>query len=94
MSLKTLLTLSALFLAVPAFAQDQTRQQTRDPSSHVDGAAPTQQRDRTRDQTHEASQDRSRERSRSMSGGAGKGSGAGTGGGSGGGSGSAYRGGR
>ena len=32
------LTLAALVLATPVLAQDQTRQQTRDPSTHVDGA--------------------------------------------------------
>jgi len=88
MSLKTILTLSALLLATPVLAQDQIRQQdrTRDPSTHVDGSGPIQQRDRTRDLTHEASQDRVRERSRSMSGGGtAKGSGAGGGAGSGGG---------
>ena len=95
MTLKTLLTLSALLVAVPAIAQDQTRQQTRDPSTHVDGAGPTQDRTRTqtRDATHQASQDMVRERSRSMSGGgAGKGAGAGLG--NGGGRGSGYHGGR
>jgi hypothetical protein len=84
MSTKTILTLSALLLATPVLAQDQTRQQTRDPSTHVDGASPTQQRDRTRDLTHTASQDSARERSRAMSGGgAAKGSGAGGGAGGG-----------
>ena len=95
MTLKTLLTLSALLVAVPAIAQDRTRTQTRDPSTHVDGAGPTQDRTRTqtRDATHQASQDMVRERSRSMSGGgAGKGAGAGLG--NGGGSGSGYHGGR
>ena len=93
MTLKTLLILSAFLVAVPAIAQDRTRQQTRDPSTHVDGAGPTQDRTRTqtRDATHQASQDMARERSRTMSGGgAGKGGGAGTGGGSG----SGYHGGK
>ena len=86
MTLKTVLTLSALLLATPALAADQTRQQTRDPSTHVDGATPTQDRTRTRDTTHQASQDMARERSRSMNGGgAGK---------AGGGSGGGYRGGK
>ncbi len=95
MSLKTVVTLSALLLATPALAGDQTRQQTRDPATHVDGATPTQDRIRTqtRDATHQATQDMARERSRSMNGsGAGKASGAG--GGNGGGSGSGYRGGK
>jgi len=93
MNLKTVLALSAIALATPALADDQTRQQTRDPSTHVDGATPKQDRTRTRDTTHQASQDMARERSRSMSGsGAGKASG--SGGGSGGGSGSGYRGGK
>jgi hypothetical protein len=91
MSLKTALTLSALLLATPALAGDQTRQQPRDPSTHVDGSSATQERTRTRDTTHQASQDMARERSRSMSGsGAGKGSGTGNGGGSG----SGFRGGK
>jgi hypothetical protein len=91
MSLKTALTVSALLLATPALAGDQVRQQTRDPSTHVDGSSATRDRTRTRDTTHQASQDMARERSRSMGGGgAGKGSGAGTGGGSG----SGYRGGK
>ncbi len=95
MSLKTLLTLSALLVAVPAIAQDQTRQQTRDPSTHADGATPAkdQTRTQTRDASHQASQDMTRERSRSMSGG-GAGKGSGSGGGNGGGSGSGYRGGK
>ncbi len=95
MTLKTLLTLSALLVAVPAIAQDQTRQQTRDPSTHVDGATPTkdQTRTQTRDGSHQASQDMARERSRSMSGG-GAGKGSGSGGGNGAGSGSGYRGGK
>jgi hypothetical protein len=85
MSLKTILTLSALLLATPVLAQDQTRQQTRDPSTHLDGSTASPDRTRARDATHQASQDMARERSRSMSGsGASKGSGAGTG----------YRGGR
>lgn len=95
MTLKTVLTLAALALATPALAADQTRQQTRDPSTHVDGATPSQDRTRTRDTTHQASQDMARERTRSMNGsGAGKASGAGGGIGSGGGSGSGYRGGK
>ena len=93
MNLKTVLTLSALLLATPVLAQDQTRQQTRDPSTHVDGSTAKQDRTRTRDTTHQASQDMARERSRSMSGsGASKGSGAGAGNGSG--SGTGYRGGK
>jgi len=85
MSLKTTLTLSALLLATPVLAQDQTRQQdrARDPSTHVDGTSAPQQRDQTRDRTHAASQDRARERSRFMNGGGAKGSGSGTAGGSG-----------
>lgn len=93
MSLKTVVTLSAILLATPALAADQTRQQTRDPATHVDGATPTQDRTRTRDATHQASQDMARERSRSMNG-SGAGKAAGAGGGNGGGSGSGYRGGK
>ncbi len=93
MKLAIIAALATIALATPAVAADQARQQTRDPSTHVDGAAPTQDRLRTRDMTHTASQEATRERSRAMTGGgSGKASGGGTG--AGGGSGSAYRGGR
>jgi hypothetical protein len=93
MTLKTLLALSAIALATPALAEDQTRQQdrVRDPSTHVDGSTASQQRTRTRDTTHEAAQEGARERSRSMNG-AGGGKGSGSGGATG--SGSGYRGGK
>jgi hypothetical protein len=81
MRLKTILTPSALFLAAPALAQDQTRQQSRDPASRVDGTTATRQRIRSRDASQETSRDQSRERSRATSSSAGKGSGAGAGGG-------------
>jgi len=80
MRLKTILTLSALFLAAPALAQDQTASRA-DPASHVDGTTATRQRIRSRDASQETSRDQSRERSRATSSSAGKGSGAGAGGG-------------
>lgn len=89
---RTIAALAALLLAVPALASDQARQQTRDPSTHVDGSA-TPQRDQTRDQTRDRLRDgshaASQERTRAM-----KGSGGGQGTGAGGGSGNAYRGGK
>ncbi|MEI7706552.1 MAG: hypothetical protein WCK73_18365, partial [Deltaproteobacteria bacterium] len=51
MFLKTSLAVAAILLASPTLAEDQARKQTRDPATHVDGATPTQQRDRINDAT-------------------------------------------
>ena len=94
MTLKTLLTLSALLVAVPAIAQDQTRQQTRDPSTHVDGATPTQDRTRTDPRRHPPGVPGHGPGAQPLDERSGAGKGSGSGGGNGGGSGSGYRGGK
>jgi hypothetical protein len=94
MSKRIALALATLLLAAPAVAQDQTRQQTRDPSTHVDGATPTQQRDRTmqQDRLRDGSGSGSQARNRAMGSMGSAGGSRGSGGGSGGSGG--YRGGK